>query len=68
MAVKVKSQQYDQLHHHTQYYWFPIISHYLRPNAYAKPKAILDIMNVEGLTRDQVKSHLQVCFFFLAMK
>ncbi|PUZ47963.1 hypothetical protein GQ55_7G207900 [Panicum hallii var. hallii] len=25
----------------------------------AKPKAILDIMNVEGLTRDQVKSHLQ---------
>ncbi|RLM65423.1 protein PHR1-LIKE 1-like isoform X2 [Panicum miliaceum] len=26
----------------------------------AKPKAILDIMNVEGLTRDQVKSHLQV--------
>ncbi|RLM75317.1 protein PHR1-LIKE 1-like isoform X2 [Panicum miliaceum] len=26
----------------------------------AKPKAILDIMNVDGLTRDQVKSHLQV--------
>jgi len=25
----------------------------------AKPKAILDIMDVEGLTRDQVKSHLQ---------
>ncbi|ONM15934.1 protein PHOSPHATE STARVATION RESPONSE 2 isoform X1 [Zea mays] len=25
----------------------------------AKPKAILDIMNVEGLTRDQVKSHFQ---------
>ncbi|TKW05383.1 hypothetical protein SEVIR_7G171800v4 [Setaria viridis] len=25
----------------------------------AKPKAILDIMNVEGLTREQVKSHLQ---------
>ncbi|OEL27585.1 hypothetical protein BAE44_0011395 [Dichanthelium oligosanthes] len=26
----------------------------------AKPKAILEIMNVEGLTRDQVKSHLQI--------
>ncbi|CAN6228797.1 unnamed protein product [Urochloa humidicola] len=25
----------------------------------AKPKAIADIMNVEGLTREQVKSHLQ---------
>ncbi|CAN6268504.1 unnamed protein product [Urochloa humidicola] len=25
----------------------------------AKPKAIVDIMNVEGLTREQVKSHLQ---------
>ncbi|CAL5031078.1 unnamed protein product [Urochloa decumbens] len=25
----------------------------------AKPKAIVDIMNIEGLTREQVKSHLQ---------
>lgn len=31
-------------------------------NAEAVPKKILDLMNVEGLTRENVASHLQVGF------
>ena len=29
----------------------------------AVPKRILELMNVPGLTRENVASHLQVCFF-----
>lgn len=29
------------------------------PNAEAVPKRILDLMNVDGLTRENVASHLQ---------
>lgn len=32
--------------------------------AEAVPKKILDLMDVEGLTRENVASHLQACFFF----
>ena len=30
--------------------------------AEAVPKKILEVMNVQGLTRENVASHLQVCF------
>lgn len=36
------------------------MSHGLRCPAEAVPKRILDAMNVEGLTRENVASHLQV--------
>lgn len=36
---------------------------YLISNAEAVPKKILDLMNVEGLTRENVASHLQVQIF-----
>lgn len=29
------------------------------------PKRILDLMNVDGLTRENVASHLQVCIYFV---
>jgi SHAQKYF class myb-like DNA-binding protein len=36
---------------------------YLTSNAEAVPKKILDLMNVEGLTRENVASHLQAQIF-----
>jgi hypothetical protein len=36
---------------------------YLTSNAEAVPKKILDLMNVEGLTRENVASHLQARIF-----
>jgi hypothetical protein len=38
---------------------------YLISNAEAFPKKILDLMNVEGLTRENVASHLQAQIFSL---
>lgn len=35
-------------------------------NAEAVPKKILELMNVPGLTRENVASHLQVNFFFFS--
>lgn len=39
---------------------------YLISNAEAFPKKILDLMNVEGLTRENVASHLQAQIFPLS--
>ena len=33
----------------------------------AVPKRILELMNVPGLTRENVASHLQVCFLTLVV-
>lgn len=42
------------------------LSSFLNSYAEAVPKKILDLMNVEGLTRENVASHLQVHIFLLS--
>ena len=40
--------------------------YFVAVNAGAVPKKILEVMNVEGLTRENVSSHLQVWFYSYA--